>query len=252
MKGILFLSLLFLSLSASSFEDVELPLDNSKREILLLTSTFSKDVSHIKKGLNIFQSPPNGIDVKKTFQNHAEIILVCAFDPSSKKWAYFSPSAYNPNDAQALSLKYLEPNVKYYVFASKSSNLMIYANMMNEQCLGLLHSGKYNFFVNSIFDNKAAVTQDKSLALQTRYLTNYEKGMYDDTRVALLYPKIHTHLDHKRVYKYGPAIPKIALAFVKEYEGKVFYVYDYKFGKCYKGVFPSIKIPPFPILKELH
>jgi hypothetical protein len=37
-----------------------------------------------------------------------------------------------------------------------------------------------------------------------------------------------------------------------EYEEVTFYVADYFEKKCYEGIFPSRKIPPFPVLKKLE
>ena len=101
--------------------------------------------------------------------------------------------------------------------------------------------------ISGVGENK--LSKNQSLSIKTRYLTHHEKGIYNDTRVMLIYPNINTK--GKATYRYGPASPKIAMKYAKEYEEKEFYIYDYKMRKCFKGYFPSMRIPPYPTLKEI-
>jgi hypothetical protein len=87
------------------------------------------------------------------------------------------------------------------------------------------------------------------MSAKSRYFSHHEKGIYNDTRIVLIYPKLEAKT--KRSYKYGPAMPKTFFEFSKEYEAKKFFVYDFKEQKCFEGIFPSMQIPPFPTLKEI-
>ena len=120
---------------------------------------------------------------------------------------------------------------------------------MSESCMKKAVSPEFAVLTDSGMDEIYTDNKNKTMSVKSRYKTHYKIGIYDDTRVSLIYPKINTNL--KNEFKYGPAKPKIQLLYAKEYEGKKFYIYDYKEKKCFQGLFPSMKIPPFATLKEI-
>lgn len=246
MRGILLLFLvklsLFASFSLTERENLLQSFHNSQN--LTASSTIT-----LHKGWNTLKAYKDGIDVMQTFALYKEVDVVATFDEVSKKWAIFTAQRVE-DDKDILRLNYIEPNVLYGVHVTKDTHIEIKSKVINAQCVELLNDDKYEFMINSALDKKETLNAQKALGVKTRYLTNYERGLYDDTRVMLIYPKLKI-TSKKRVYRYGPARPKIALKFTKEYEGKFFFVYDYKFEKCYKGIFPSKRIPPFPMLKEV-
>lgn len=258
MKSFLLLSLFSLTLLAASLPKVTLSFSLHEREILLkefLHSTHKStskcsDSLSLKKGWNILitSKDSDGIDVLKTFSNQDILELVATYESVNKKWAVHSFHKL-ANDEHILNLIYIEPNVPFFVLAKKDAKIKIFSHKVNEVCQALMNDDKYGFKISSVFDKSYVTNDANNASFTTRYLTNQEKGIYNDTRTMFIYPKINSKSEPK--YKYGPAQPKVAMKFAKEYEGQVFYVYDYKYQKCYKGLFPSMKIPPFPILQEI-
>ena len=229
----------FNSFSSSEKESFLEKLKNSN------SSLYKSQNYKFKKGWNIVTTPKAGVDVPKTF-DISTIKLVVAYDYETKLWAKYSPLK-SKSENGILFLKYLEPNVTFFVLAKRATTIEIKSKEMSQSCKQLMHKKEYNFLLSGVYSKENSKT--KSMEIQTRYLTHYERGFYDDTRVVLIYPNIDTN--KKPIYKYGPASPRISLKFAKEYEGKKFYVYDYKFEKCYQGYFPSEVIPPYPILEEI-
>jgi len=248
MKVILFLSLFQVYIFANSLQNINNTFSLSERKTLLQTvhKLHINNSLTIYKGWNVLKAPKKGIDVKKTFYNLDDVSIVAVYDNISKKWALLSKYKIQ-NDENILRLKYIEDGVVYFVLSKKKFQLNIKHKDVNLQCKKLIDSKKYNLLQSSAMLGK---TNGDGVDFTSRYISNYERGSYDDTRVLLLYPKLKLSTKDKK-YKYGPANPKVAFLFTKDYEGKDFYVYDYKFSKCYYGVFPSMKIPPFPMLREI-
>ncbi len=233
-----------LSQVAPTFSEVE-------KELLL--QEFSKPLKASKeytpkKGWNVFTAPKGGVDVPTTFKDVSTIKFVVTYDLQSKKWAIYSPNKNYHND-EILFLKYLEPDVTFFVLAKEDTKLNLRDTTLNESCKEMAQNPNYKTLMDSGIDRAPTQNSDKTMSIQSRYYSNHEKGFYTDTRVMLIYPK--TNSKTKATYKYGPATPKVAFKFSKEYEGKKFYIYDYKAKKCFEGVFPSLRIPPFPVLKKI-
>ena len=215
-------------------------------------TTSQKVVSYkIKRGWNKLKSHEDGVNIAKTFKNNA-ILFVYVYDLTTKAWALYSPRSEIRSLAREhrlLELQSIEPNLKFYVYANKSLNVKIAPNKMNETCLALSKKEGYLTLVDSGLNSNVQKDETHKISLASRYAAHYRRGVYNGTRVALIYPKID--VESNNVFRYGPAIPKAQLSYPKEYEEKIFYMFDYKFNKCYEGVFPSMKVPPFGMLKEL-
>jgi len=201
-----------------------------------------------KKGWNIFVAPDGGIDVPASFHDVSTIKFVLTYEPKSKLWAIYSPEKNYP-EKEILFLKYLEPNTHFFVLAKKDTTLTFQSTQLSESCKKLQEDDAYGFVTDSGISREPTLSADGSISIRSRYYSHHEKGLYSDTRVMLIYPKVAAKT--QPTYKYGPATPKVAFKFAKEYEGKKFYVYDFKVQKCYEGFFPSLRIPPFPVLKEI-
>jgi len=202
----------------------------------------------LKKGWNSFTTPKDGIDIVKTFHDASKIKYVLTYYPKGKLWAIYAPHKSFRN---MLFLKYLEPHITFFILAKKDTTVEIKSNHLNGICKSInKNTKKYASVTDSGIQRDYTLSSDAKILLQSRYYSHHDRGIYNDTRVTLIYPKIES--DTKKMFKYGPANPKIALKFPKAYEGKPFYVYDYKQKKCFKGYFPSERIPPFPMLRELN
>ncbi|MCW8837581.1 MAG: hypothetical protein OQK11_02650 [Thiovulaceae bacterium] len=252
MKLIILISTLCVALAANPLKD--LANNFSKIEKLSLleelntssSSLYKSKTYNLSKGWNILTTPKDGVDVVKTFQNTSEISYIVTYDYVSKIWAAYSP---NKSFTDMLFLKYLEPNVTFFVLANKDVALEIKSNTANDTCKKFMEDKNYEFLVDSGISKDYETSNDKKISLQSRYFSHHEKGIYNDTRILLVYPKIVSN--QKQTLKYGPGNPKIAIKFTKAFEGKNFYVYDFKQTKCFEGLFPSRKIPPFATLKEV-
>ena len=249
-KLISLLAFLFIT-SLYPLSNLNSSFDDTLRAAFLKTLKFKTnklynlDRYYLKYGWNTLTTPKDGVDVINTFSNSA-ISLVVVFDNISKKWAVYSP---NNNSDEFLKLKYLEPNITFFVLATKEIELKIQSNIVNGNCKKELGKNSYLFIIDSGIEREATFLKDKTLSVKSRYFSNHEKGIYDDTRVMLIYPKL-VDIKTKAKYHYGPAVPKLFLTFAKEYEGRKFYIYNFKERQCYKARFPSLKIPPFPILEK--
>ena len=249
MKRLFILSLLSMTLLGAS------PLSLTEKENFLkeLKGSSSKFIHKstkysIQKGWNTLQTPLEGIDVSKTFFDSSKVELVVAYDKKSKLWAT-SSYADQEDDKKILLLRYLEPHVRFFVLAKTDTSIEIKSIKINNSCKKMMQDEEYNFMINSALDENPTASKDKTLSIKTRYFTHHEKGIHNETRVMLIYPKVDSK--GKASFRYGPASPRVALRFAKEYEGKKFYIYDYKLQKCHEGLFPSPKIPPFPRLIEI-
>ncbi|MEA3512539.1 MAG: hypothetical protein U9R37_02960 [Campylobacterota bacterium] len=199
----------------------------------------------IQNGENNYTNEFDSIDMIKTFQGIKDI-EISVFDDVSKKVATFPFQS----EKNILDLYAIENGVKYTIKSKKNRSINIVEKTISEVCLKYKDDKNYNFIEDS-GTNKAATIDDKeSIALSSRYISNQKRKKYTDTKTVLIYPKQKKVSTMK--YKYGPGNPRVLLQFSKEYEGKNFYIYDYFTQKCYQGIFPSPKIPPFRDLREIR
>ncbi len=237
---------------ASSLQELKHTFSTTEKRFLhkkISTSSklYKSDSYQLQKGWNLLTTPKDGINIVKTFNDISKIKYVVTYYNIGKLWAIYSP---NETFSNMLFLKYLEPNVTFFVLAKKKTSITIKSNVMNKACKVFADDiQKYETLIDSGIGNKFTMSKSKIMALQSRYYSHHDRGIYNDTRVELIYPKISS--DTEKIMKYGPAIPKVAIKFPKAYEGSLFYLYDFKDEKCFYGHFPSPKIPPFPVLKEL-
>ncbi len=197
-----------------------------------------------EKGWNIFTSPNEGIDIPKTFQNNTGI-LVTTYEPLTKAWAVFP----KPKGKDEIFLDSIEGGVLFFVLAKDAGEVKLRSIPIPKPCSDIFHSDDYETLQDSGIDKSFAKNEKGTFFAKSRYYAHHQKGLYQDTRIVVAIPKISAK-PSKNLYKYGPAIPKSYFLFTKEYEGKFFYVFSYHDKKCYKGIFPSQKIPPFPFLKS--
>ncbi len=217
------------------------------KELSSSPSLYTLKTYNLKKGWNRLITPKDGVDVQETFKDISKITYVTTYDTKSKSWAIMSNKEATLN---MLFLKYLEPNITFFVLAKKDAIIEIKSNTLNSTCKAFVDDeSKYAYVMDSGIFKESTVSDDGNIALQSRYYSHHIRGIYDDTRVMLIYPKYKS--DTKRGFKYGPANPKVAIKYPKVYEGKKFYLYDFKQEKCFMGIFPSMKIPPFAVLKEI-
>ena len=251
---LLFLSLfVVMSLFAKSVESIEPLFTELQQKQLLKELKSNKKISSnlltIQKGWNLFLSTKNGIDIRKSFQNNLKIKFIITYDDISKLWAIYAPSHIYPKE-KMLFLEYLEPNVKFFILANEDVKVNLKSTPISNSCTKFLNNPNFSSVLDSGI-SKEYSTQDNIVSVKSRYFSHYKQGLYSDTRILVIYPKQQGMMS-KELYHYGSAIPKISLKFPKSYEEKTFYVFDFKDKKCYKGIFPSKKIPPFPMLKELN
>ncbi|MCD6259260.1 MAG: hypothetical protein J7J31_06605 [Helicobacteraceae bacterium] len=220
----------------------------------LPTTPYKDEIYTLKKGWNALVSHKDGIDVVKTFSPYAKsIAFVYTYDPLSQLWAGYSPQKELMQkilSTHLLGLKSVEPQQNIYVYAKQEVQINIESIRPNETCQKLVaDTQKYAFLVDSGLDAKEVSNKENTMSLRSRYNAHFIRGIYDDTRVMLIYPKLK--IKSKKRMNYGPVVPKVALRFAKEYEGVDFYMFDYKDQECYQGLFPSMKKPPVPALKKL-
>lgn len=254
MKNLVTLLLLSMTLFAQPMQKVPHTFSDKEKELFLKELSSSSSTIHtsnsydLTKGWNKLTTPFDGIDTIKTFQEISKVKLVVTYDEVSKLWAiYTTDNKYNKNNF--LFLKYLEPNITFFVLATENVKVNIKSNIINQSCQKFIDDDSYDLIYDSGINKKSTSNSISTMSLQSRYYAHHKRGIYDDTRIVLIYPKITSK--NKASIKYGPAKPKIKILYAKEYENKKFYVYDYKSKACYKGVYPSAKIPPFPILREV-
>lgn len=253
MKKLFTILLFCVSLFASS-QAVTNSFSPLERESLLkellssFTSIYNSKIYNLKNGWNKLDTPKNGIDVVKTFASVSQVQVVAAYDKVSNKWGVFT-SEKMTDTKRLLFLKYLEPNTTFFVLANSSVSINIKSIEPSGFCKNIMNNNNYAHLTSSAFNKEAVHNINRSISIKSRYATEHEIGIYNESREMLIYPKIDTK--GKATYKYGPANPKAFLKYAKEYEEKVFYIYKYKTQKCYKGVFPSMRVPPYPILEEV-
>jgi len=254
MKNLLTILLLSTTLFASLLQKVPNSFSSSEEELLLKefsnssSTLYTSKTYNLQKGWNKLRTPIDGIDLIQTFKDISKVKFVVTYDKTSKLWAmYTNDKNYKRNNL--LFLKYLEPNITFFVLTKDDTKVDIKSIHINEACQKFVNNSLFDSIYDSGINKDIVVNNDNTMSIQSRYYSHHKRGLYDDTRVVLIYPKMSTKT--KAILEYGPAKPKIKIKYAKEYENKNFYVYDYKLQKCYKGIFPSPKIPPFPILKEV-
>lgn len=252
-KYLVLLVLLHISIFALPLQNLsnsfgEMEQEYIKKELSASSSPlYTLDTYSLKKGWNKLTTPKNGLNPIKTFNDASKIIYIVTYDKVSKLWVIMSHKEKNLN---MLFLKYLEPNVTFFVLAKESIEIDIKSNILNTSCQVLVDNTKeYSSVLDSGISMKYTKSRDGLMSLQSRYYSHHDRGVYNDTRTLLIYPKIQS--SQVKVLKYGPANPKVAIKFPKAYEEQKFYIYDFKQEKCFEGIFPSMKIPPFPTLKEI-
>lgn len=204
----------------------------------------------LKKGWNYLTTPKDGVDVRKTF---LDVEFVYVYDKRSQEWAGFSPEAELMSKikrSRILELNYIEPKQGFYVLSTKAMRVGIVSKLPNAECQKIMRSKKYDLIYDSGADTSFSFNSIKSVGVKSRYLLHTRKGIYDDSRVLIMVPKLQKLSKNSILKKYGPAIPKMMIHFNEAYSEKEFFAYDYLNNLCYKGVFPSRRLPPQPTLKE--
>lgn len=213
----------------------------------------TKNSYTLQRGWNFVHAPKNGVDVAQTFGKNNAVLFVYIYEAKTPAWAGFSGyQNYQEmmRTTRILELEYIEPSLGFYVYANKKITLPIIATHLSQSCQEIFLDKSYKVLEHSAFHQELRTKDDLSnISLATLYRPHYRRGIYSDTRVMLLYPKVQVQT--KKQLRYAPIEPRADILFAKEYEEKKFYVFDYKTKNCYEGVFPSRKIPPFPVLKKL-
>lgn len=238
------------SLTLNSQKISYLLVNNNKKSYK--AKIYNENFYKLKKGWNYLRSHKDGVNVIKTFENIKDVKFVYVYDRLSRAWAGYSPSdelQKKIESTRIISLKDIEPGLGFYVYAENEIRVSIYTNKIEGFCKKYLNTQKYTQLVSTGLDSISQYDNEKTLSLLSRYRTHHKRGIYNESRVSIFYEKLQ--VKSAPLLKYGPARPKAFLEYAKEYEEKVFYMYDYKYRKCYEGVFPSKKIPPFASLKEL-
>lgn len=213
-----------------------------------VTTIHTGDTYSLQEGWNHLYTPIDGLDVLKTFTRQKSTLYVVVYDRISQMWAFYTPDE-NVSYPNMLALHYLEAYVVFFVWSPKKMQVQIHASRMDRVCQSFLDSKKFELIVDSGNGDELSSNGSNSIKVASRYYSYHDKRRYDDTRIALIAPKLKKV--SKPLYRYGPAKPKLLLQYAKEYENKKFYIYDYKHEQCYMGIFPSPKFPPFPNLKKL-
>lgn len=257
MKQLTLFLLLLSTLLANSLQGVDASFSKNVQKQLLQklhsehTSTLhQKTIYRLTKGWNQLTTPKDGVDVIQTFQDIPEVKLVIIYDDVSHYWAGFTLDQSVLKDIkEMLLLRYLEPHKTFFILSNKAMMLEIKSATINLTCQHILDTHHYTVLEDSGLTQESAKSQDKRMSVKSRYHSHEYREYYDDSRVVLMYKKIVK--TSKKILKYGPAEPMIMLNYGQEYANKKFFVYDYLEKKCYEGIFPSLKMPPFPVLKEL-
>jgi len=209
----------------------------------------------ITEGWNTLFAPKDGVDVVETFKNRENIELLFVYDKLTNVWAGYSNDKSIKKELSSkriLSLKYIESGVKFFTFSRKNVDVEIKSLNVNKTCLKLMKTPSNSSLLDSGLSKEEKFSKEDAISINSKYLAHYKRGIYNDTRVILIYPKIEKFSQKEELLTYGPASPRVTLKYAKEYEDKVFYIYDYLNHSCYKGLFPSRKTPPFSSLVKLY
>jgi len=208
----------------------------------------------LQRGWNFVHAPKDGVDVAKTFAD-LSVLFVYIYEPNTPAWAAYSPHRHYSvmmYNQRILDLKYIEPSLGFYVYATKKIRLPIVSTQLTPSCAELVTNDTYSMLTHSAFEPKPSADAAADISLQTLYKTHYRRGLYTDTRVMLLYPNLETEgKKEAKKSRYAPVEPRAKIEYSKEYAEKKFYLFDYFTKECYEGYFPSKRIPPYPTLKRL-
>jgi len=213
---------------------------------------YDKSYYTLKKGWNYLQAPKDGVDVAKTF---TDVEFVYIYDRRSKRWAGYSLDATlmrKIKAAKILTLKYIEPHEGFYLLTAQAMRVEIFSSLPSTSCQRIMKSGAYELIYDSGIEPDLSYNSSGSVGVASRYRSHTRRGVYNDSRVLVMVPKLKSLSKEQRLQKYAPAIPKIAIYFNSAYRNKAFYVYDYLDRLCYKGYFPSKRSPPRPVLKKIQ
>ncbi len=206
---------------------------------------------NIEEGWNYVTTPEDGVDVAKTF---LDVEFVYVYDKRSKAWAGYSPKEElmkKIKSTRILELKYIEPKRGFYILSNKAKRVTIVSKVPNTECQVVMKNRNYDVIYDSGIDRVFSYNSIKSIAVASRYFSHNREGIYNDSRVAVIVPRLKKLSKNKKPKKYGPAIPKMMIHFNEAYSGEEFYAYDYLNESCHKGHFPSDKRPPAPSMKEI-
>ena len=240
MKRIVLTTLLAVSLFAKGEFTQDLQKEFQTKSIYT-EKVFNADSYRVKSGWNELQTPITGIDVEKTFSKEQQVFV---YDPVSKMWA-----SNQPTKGQ-LYLKYIEPHMTFFLYTPKSEKVKIVSSKVDAVCQKLIDTDGYETVTDSGLTKEATLSSDKSVSVNSRYFSHYTRGVYNDTRIVMIYKELPTKVK-KATFRYGPAEPKSMIKFAKEYEGQKFYMYDFYEKACYQGILPSMRIPPFAVLRKI-
>ena len=205
----------------------------------------------LKKGWNLLEVPKDGIDVIASFDGLEGVEFVYVYDKVTEAWAGYSPKRELMEKilrSRILGLRSIEPDLGFYVYATQDLELTPKAIEISGVCKEKMQERGYSFLQSSGLDKEMRYEEQKA-GVESRYSSHYKRGIYDDTRVVFIYPKVKEKT--QSLLRFGPAMPKVKLEYAKELEEKKFYIFDYKTQGCYEGLFPSMRIPPYPTLKKL-
>jgi len=257
MKYLLIVSLLVSTLFANHLQKVDTSFSKKVQKTLLnFLSSLENSKIHtkqtyiLKKGWNQLTTPKNGIDVIKTFQDISEVKFVVTYDFKSKYWAGFTLQQDLLKDIrEMLLLKYLEPNITFFILSDKDMMISVKSTKIDATCKSIMQQKDYSYILDSGLTKTKQQDISQNISINSRYSSHEYRGIYNDTRIILIYPKI-TKVS-KKVLKYGPAEPMVMINYADNYADKYFYIYDYLEKRCYKGIFPSKKVPPLPTLQKI-
>lgn len=233
----------------SEYENGYLLINNNKKSYK--EENYNKNYYSLKEGWNYLSTPEDGVDILRTFQDIKSVIFVYVYDQPTSAWAGFSSDlsiVQEMLNTRILALKYIENNTGFYVYASQNEKVKIFSNKINKQCLKPISEG-YKYIIASGKDKKMVYDDEKTIGIASRYASHYRRGIYNDSRVALIYKEMKSQ--NKEFSNYGTVKPKILLEYKKEREDSYFLIYDFLFKECYLGAFPSDKVPPFSSLKKI-
>ncbi len=216
------------------------------------TLLHDKDYYRLKKGWNYLTTPKDGVDIAKTFLD-AEFVYV--YDKHSSVWAGYSAKEdlmKKIKSTRILELKYIEPKRGFYVLSNKETRVSIASKLPNSKCQKIMKDKNYDVIYDSGLDKAFSFNSIKSVALASRYFSHNRKGVYNDSRVVIMVPKLEKLSTNKIPKKYGPAVPKMMIHFNEAYAEQKFFAYDYLNESCHEGYFPSNKRPPAPTMTKVE
>jgi len=202
---------------------------------------------HLKKGWNTLCVPTDGIDIVATFL-HTDIETLYHYDAERNLLALYRADAIGASVPGHLLLETLEPGEEFSLFTATAATIDIVPSGLTGTCLAYANTSDYLQHIEAL-SGKEAVNASGDIKLVSRYLPYQKRGFYRDSRVTLIYPKLPYAGD--ATFRYGPANPRILIDYAKAYENRMFYLYDHFQKRCFTGIFPSQKVPPFSDLRPL-